>query len=256
MNNQEKKIISHANYQQKNSDKSMTEESESLDSSDSLTDRIVSDAEEMAEKILSQAKEQIKEQKLKVEQELEDWWKKRRIDDEQVIEQAREHGYKEGYQYGLQEAENEVQHKYQEIINQAQSILQDSYRLKEEIIQEAEPKILDLSLLIAQKITIKQLENDPDIIKDMTKEALKNTRELEKIAINVHPRDFAYLQSAREELLLELNGQVELSIFPDPTIKDGGCMIKTTNGTLDATIDTQLNELRHKLYETLGREPL
>jgi len=58
----------------------------------------------------------------------------------------------------------------------------------------------------------------------------------------------------REELLKGLNGQVELMIFPDSLIIDDGCIIKTLSGTLDAKIDTQLEEIKKNIIDIASRK--
>ncbi|GBF11600.1 flagellar assembly protein H [Tepidibacillus sp. HK-1] len=216
-------------------------------------DQILKDAEEMAERMLYQTKIQIEEMKGQAKREIEDWWEYKRQEDANLIEIVKKDGFQSGYEEGLKNAEAKMQEQYLSLFDQAQKILKEAYQLKEQIISEAEPILVDLSVSIAQKIILKEIEMNPDIIKAITKEALKQTKELEKITINVSPNHFAYLHNARDELLLELHGQVELLIFPDPTIDHGGCVIRNSSGTLDARIDTQLEEIKQVLMDVIGR---
>jgi flagellar assembly protein FliH len=46
-----------------------------------------------------------------------------------------------------------------------------------------------------------------------------------------------------------LDGQAELSIIPDYSVQDEGCVIRTPLGSVDAKIDTQLKEIKQVLLE-------
>lgn len=218
-----------------------------------VKEQIVKDAQEIADRIIQEAKNQVKELEEKERNRIEEWWNKKREEDLQASKEAKLNGYQEGYKEGWNKAKENLENQYHDKFSEIQQIIEESYKIKEELIYESELKIIELSLAVAEKIIFKEIEFDPDIIKTMTKEALKNIKEFEKISIHVHPQHFAYLQSAREELMMELNGQIELSIFPDPALEFGGCVIKTSNGTLDAKIDTQLEEIKALLFDLLAR---
>ena len=216
-------------------------------------DVIIQDVDREAQRLIQQAKEQAAEMLKDENEKIEEWWSNKRKEDAILQEEAKSNGFEEGFKTGFKKAEKEAEEKYRELIQNAKNLLEESYILKEQIIQDSENEIIELSITIAKKIINRELELDPDIVQNITREILKNIKESEKISIFVNPRYFSYLQIAREELSAELNGQVELSIFPDPSIENGGCIIKTSSGTLDAKIDTQLEEIKNTLLEITGR---
>ncbi len=215
--------------------------------------KLIMEAKQEAEKIIRQAKKQADEIIEKEKNNINKWWDDKRAEDLNIIEEVKKDGYKDGYSEGKIIAEDDMKQQYQSKIEQAQKILEESYKIKEQIIQEAELPIIETSIEIAEKIIKKEMETDKNIIKLIAKEALKNVNEFEKISIYINPEYFSYVHSAREDLLRELNGQVELMIYPDPSINDGGCIIRTSTGTLDAKIDTQLEEIKQALYDIAGR---
>jgi len=249
----EVKTISYAYPTQK---KLQTEEQHQQNQNDEyaiVKNQVLQDAEETAIRIIEQAKEKAKELQQQAKIEIDGWWEKEKqqllLQEENAKQRGHQLGYENGFQQGLQESKEQQQ----EIIQQTTRILEEAYTLKEKIIQESEPAIIELSLEIAKKIIIHEIDADPDIAKRITIETLKRTKEFEQITISVDPSYYAYLQSAREELLKVLNGNVELLIFPDSSISDAGVMIKTSQGTLDARIDTQLEELKQTLLEVISR---
>jgi flagellar assembly protein FliH len=57
------------------------------------------------------------------------------------------------------------------------------------------------------------------------------------------------MQDARAELTLAVDSEAELVIVPDATVDEGGCVVRTSFGSIDARIDTQLSELKAALME-------
>jgi flagellar assembly protein FliH len=51
----------------------------------------------------------------------------------------------------------------------------------------------------------------------------------------------------RDELLLSIDSQADLQIIPDPSVKDKGIVVRSTFGSIDARIQTQLNEIKNSL---------
>ncbi len=236
-------------------------EEASIEKEDMLEDKevveekkqLLKDAEETANKIIASANARAAELLENEKIQIDAWWDEKRSEDAQIIEEAKQKGYQEGYESGKAEAEQAMEQKYSDTILEAKQLLEESYEIKNQLIQEANWKIIELSLSIAEKIVHKELEKDSELIQTMVKQALQHTKEYKKISIHVGPTYFSVLQQAREELMVELSGQVELVIFPDPSIKNGGCIIKTSYGTLDAKVDTQLEELKMILFDIVGR---
>jgi len=136
---------------------------------------------------------------------------------------------------------------------EAQNILEQAYEMHRRTILDAEIFLLEMSCGIAEKIISKKLDDSADWIIDMVKVALKRSSEKGSIAICVAPSQFAYIQSVREELSYTIDPQVELQIYPDASIKDHGCVIKTSFGTIDARVDTQLTEIKQALLDLARR---
>lgn len=212
-------------------------------------EQLMRDAEAFAEEHIRQAAEEAERLREQAHAEIEDWWQMRRLDDEHHLEQTKEQGFQQGYDEGLVQAEAAVQEQYNEMLAQAKSILEQSFQSKELIIQEAEPFLLELSCAIAEKIIHKQLLLEPEWIIQQVKQVLSRRRDQGVITLCVAPSQFAFIQNAREELVLAIDSQAELQILPDASVKDEGCVIRSSFGSIDARIDTQLTEIKKELYQ-------
>jgi flagellar assembly protein FliH len=209
--------------------------------------RIIQDAEEIAQQQIDQAMKETDAINEKAQLEIEEWWQTRRNDDENYLTAARNTGYESGYQQGIVEAEEFIKASYAEMIQEARSVLDQAYRLKEQIIQEAEPFLIELSTAIAEKIIQRQLNIAPEWVIEYTQNILARRREKGLISICVAPKQFSFMQDAKDEFMLHIDSQAELQILPDATVSDHGCVIRSPFLSVDATIDTQLKEIKSAL---------
>ena len=62
------------------------------------------------------------------------------------------------------------------------------------------------------------------------------------------------LLSKKEELMTIFSNVVNLFIYPDSDLSEDSCLIESSSGRIDASIDTQLSEIKVKLTELLESE--
>ncbi|WP_068619350.1 FliH/SctL family protein [Paenibacillus tuaregi] len=207
-----------------------------LNDAKEFAERQIREASEEAERILAEAKEQI-----------ELWWQERREQDEHLVEAVKAEGFNQGYEEGKEHALSSLEAEINGMMEEARSVLEQAYQAKEQIIQEAEPFLVDLSTSIAEKVIEKQLSLEPDYMMDLIRRSLARKRDQGILTLCVAPSQFNFIQSAREELSLAIDSQAELQILPDSTVKDRGCVIRSSFGSIDARIDTQLTEIKKEL---------
>ncbi|OZB97798.1 FliH/SctL family protein [Paenibacillus sp. XY044] len=212
-----------------------------------LSQEMLQDAKEFAESHIREASEEAQRILAENEEKINAWWQERREQDEHLIEAVKSEGYAEGYREGAEKAEADLQAKLQEMMAEAQSVLRHAYMIKEQIIQEAEPFLVDLSCAIAEKVIDKQLTVDQDYAIDLIRKNLSRKREQGVITLCVAPEHFAFVQAAREELSVAIDSQAELQILPDATVHDHGCVIRSSFGSVDARVETQLTEIKKEL---------
>lgn len=230
------------------------EQRQELDEVDQLKKQILQDAEAFAEGQIRQAAEEAAKLKEKAEQEIEAWWSDRRDLDEAERQANYEQARQDGYQHGEQEAVAAVQQTYSDYIEEASEILQKAHAQKQHIILEAEPFLVDLSCAIAKKIIGEQLTLEPDRVTQMIRQVLTRKRETGLITLCVSPMQYALVQEAKGELELAIDSQAELQILPDATVQDAGCVVRTAIGSMDARIDTQLQEIKSALKQLAVRD--
>ncbi|XID95129.1 flagellar assembly protein FliH [Paenibacillaceae bacterium WGS1546] len=215
----------------------------------SIRDRILADAEHTAEQILQQARQEAERIRAEAERAAEEWWRTRRDEDERIREEARGEGREEGYRAGAAEAEERLGQEWESRLQEARTIVLQAYEAKEAIVTEGETFLVELSCSIAEKILNQKLAEAPEWSMKLFEKALARRKEQGVIVLCVSPSQFAFVQAAKDELSFALDAQAELQIVPDPSIKDGGCIVRSAFGSIDARVDTQLETIREQLLK-------
>lgn len=86
------------------------------------------------------------------------------------------------------------------------------------------------------------LENIKDILKGLSKEETK-------IMLKVNPSQAAMLKQEIPEMMNIAGLEAKVIIVPDENTMEGGCLLTTSNGVIDATIETQLEIISEALKE-------
>lgn len=171
----------------------------------------------------------------------------RRIDDRNLISRAkeeansiREAAAKEGYQRGLQDAAEDIQ--------RVRESLESFLNAKQEVYETIAPDVLEISLDIAKKIIKKEMSENQEILLDNIKDILKSlSKEETKIMLKVNPSQAAMLKQEIPEIMNFAGLEAKVIIVPDENTMEGGCMLTTSNGVIDATIETQLEIISEAL---------
>ncbi|MFD0959479.1 FliH/SctL family protein [Paenibacillus chungangensis] len=213
----------------------------------SLRDQILEDAQAFAENRLKEAAQECEAMLVSARDEIDGWWQQKRAEDAVEAETARQTGYEQGFAQGESEVRSQLQQQWMDRLTESENVLKQAYAMREQIIQEAEPFLVELSCAIAEKIIGQQLSLSHDIALELIRKSLSRRRETGVITLCVAPSELAFIQAAREELHAAIDSQAELHILPDASVTDKGCVIRTVFGSIDARIDTQLSEIKREL---------
>lgn len=237
----------------KNADSHSPQPPLEIQEAERMKEQIVRDAESFAEEQIRQAMEESAALREQAAAEIEAWWREKRSEDERLTEAARQQGFEEGYRQGFEQAQADIREEYASMLQEAKTILEQAYMQKQQIIREAEPFLIELAIAIAEKVIRRELTLSPEWVVQMTKTVLSRRREKGLITLCVSPKHYAYMQDARDELLLAVDSQAELQILPDATVHDHGCVVRTEFGSIDAKVDTQLQEIKKALQQLAVR---
>ncbi|WLR53200.1 flagellar assembly protein FliH [Bacillus tianshenii] len=210
-------------------------------------DQIIQQAHEEAQMIRQEAEQYSQEMLQQVEQERLNW----ETEKQQLIEQAKQEGYAAGYDQGTQDGYQQ----YAAIIEEARQVVGAAKLDYEKHLEDSEYTILHLGITAAEKILATKLEEDPDYYMHLVRRAIREVKEHENIQIQVHPTKYELLLTHKDELLaLFTRPTSELYIYPNDEMQEFQCLIESSFGRIDASIDSQLNEIKLKLLQVLEEE--
>jgi flagellar assembly protein FliH len=217
-------------------------------------EQLLQHARAQAKEIVEQAQQQARSLERSAEQQIDQWWEENQKKMEQLSLEAEQKGYQDGFQRGQEDGLIQIGQEYEARIEEARNVLLQAYEEKESIVAEAEPFLLELSSTIASHIVKQELESYPDKFVALIKQHILRFKEKDSITVCVHPEDFPFIEGQRAQLLALVNGETEIKILPDHSVTLKGCVIRTAYGSVDACIDTQLEEIKKVMLEA-RREP-
>ena len=156
--------------------------------------------------------------------------------EETLKERAYAQGFSEGEKLGMETGIKKVQ----PVLNDFQQACLELERVKKQIYANAEKETVELALAIARKIVQREVSMSKEVVVGIVKEALRKVVDHEKLKIKVNPQDFPYLEDIQGEVLKTVDTLEGVCFEQDDRILNGGCIIETRMGDIDARIDSQL----------------
>lgn len=143
---------------------------------------------------------------------------------EKLKVQAQQAGFEEGYK------------KWAEYLAQ----------LEAEIVkvrQELEKMLVPVALKAAKKILGREIELSETAVVDIVANSLKAVSQHKKITIYVNKKDLDIMEKNRPRLKSLFESLEVLSIRERADIQQGGCVIETEGGIINAQLETQWNAI-------------
>ncbi len=179
---------------------------------------------------------------------------------ERLREEAGREGYAEGYRKGVEEGHQagmesgraegleESRAELKALKEAFEGVLGDFSAMKDDLFIKAEEDLLRLSLLIAQKVIAREIEADKHVTVDNLKRCLGVLAGRSNVVIRVAPAVLETVESVLPDLVRACGGMSSVRLEGDGEVSPGGCLITAGQGSLDATVETQLAEVETILF--------
>ncbi|MBI4714372.1 MAG: hypothetical protein HY760_00215 [Nitrospirae bacterium] len=158
-----------------------------------------------------------------------------------ALGEAHRKGFQEGVEAGAAQVRQSLEAEWNALSAAAAGLTQ----VRERILQQAEEEILALALHAARKILRAELEQNPEGVVGIVREAVRKAVDREVLKISVNARDFEILNHRKPDLLHGMDGVKKIVFEVDESIEPGGCLIETRFGDVDARIDRQIEVIDH-----------
>ena len=200
---------------------------------------ILNQAREEAQQILDQARETAMREQ------------------EEIRAGARDEGYREGYAQGIAKAMDDSVRDREataaRLEKEVQSFLEKASLAREEMLLQSRDELLELCLSIAEKVVRVSLRSSSEVIVRMIQTATERMKRQEWVHIYISgcdTRGSAQISPALTTTLGALSQHVK--IVPMGDEEDGTCIIETPEEIIDASVSTQMSNIRDILHDQLG----
>jgi flagellar biosynthesis/type III secretory pathway protein FliH len=153
-------------------------------------------------------------------------------------------GHEEGYAAGLAAAEAAMAESVQQLVRLASAVLEQHAAF----YRAAERQVVDLALQIAQKVVEHEVENMPDLAVGVIRAALDEMDARTAVRVRVSPADEELLRRRWARVVPPGVDAERIELQADERIQSGGAVIETTQGQVDAQLETKLAQLGNALW--------
>ncbi|MBW2170284.1 MAG: hypothetical protein JRG69_13695, partial [Deltaproteobacteria bacterium] len=98
-----------------------------------------------------------------------------------------------------------------------------------------------------------EVATNKEVILRVVKEALKKVVDHERIKIRISPSDLQVCKNAKFQFSDLIDNIESITFEEDDTILDGGCVIETDSGDIDARIEKQLQVVEETFKSELQK---
>jgi flagellar assembly protein FliH len=173
---------------------------------------------------------------------------------ESRVEESYRKGVEEGKQAGYSEGLVTGKSESKAITDQLQPMLGEIVRQKNEIINRSETDLLQLVLILTEKIIGSITASQQELILDTIKKSLPILLEKSKLTIKIAPEQEDFVSKNLENIMALDSDLKEIKIEADRRVGVGGCILETSSGRVDARIDKQIGLLTSALTRQISSD--
>jgi flagellar assembly protein FliH len=171
--------------------------------------------------------------------------------------QAYQKGFNDGLEKGANEGEKAgfelASKKLEPVLESLQKGVWQLKNLRQDTYQRIESEVVELALAIARKVICREIEVNQEVVVSVAREALSKVDDPGKIKIKMNPSDLQYINETKYQLS-ELIGNIDnVTLEAEENIHNGGCVIETNMGEIDARIEKQLQAVEESFRTALEK---
>jgi flagellar assembly protein FliH len=157
----------------------------------------------------------------------------------------------ESFQAGRRHGEQQTRAELGPVIERMNAAVTELTGLRPEMRHRAEKDVVQLALLIAKRVLHRELSVDSQALVALARVVFERMARAETYRITVHPGFAAAIQAA-----LPAGHAGRVQVEPDPACAAGTLFIRSEEGMIDASVDSQLEEIGRGLTDRLAHSGL
>jgi len=168
--------------------------------------------------------------------------------------EIRQSAWQEGHREGIGEARRELDAMIRAQAEDAKRVFEKLETYGQQLHQQLSDSVLELSFVIAEKIVNIQLKRDDKVYVEIAKKAIQALNASEKFALHVSRPEYERFFMKGGQWLQQEIGCPPFEVICDPDMEEGGGIVESDEGVVDASINGQLAKLRRILERRTGSD--
>jgi flagellar assembly protein FliH len=156
-------------------------------------------------------------------------------------------GLEEGRAEALREATERFNESHAELADSMAAVIESFETSKQDLLIEANRDLLEFAVALAAKITRQVGEMDRQAALANTEEALRLVGGRTDLTVRVHPRDGETLRQFASAVAEQAVGKRHVTVVEDESIAPGGAVVTAGGMEIDASLETQLEQITRLL---------
>jgi flagellar assembly protein FliH len=160
------------------------------------------------------------------------------------VEAIKQAAYGQGYAAGEQAGAERAAKQFESVMESFCRTTEELAAYKPALRAEAEQELVKLALIIAQRVIHREVQVDRSSVVGIVRACIGRINEAEIHRLRVNPADAEVVADYFRQ-----TGRTEIEIVPDHSVAPGGAILHTSQGQLDARLESQLREIEYGLAD-------
>ena len=178
-----------------------------------------------------------------------------RRDAELTLKEAKDRGYRDGHAKGYEEgisagheaAYRESMERFSKqqagIVSAMRQAVDQISEIKDGLRIAAERDLLEFAVQVASKLTFAVGRVHREAATENLSRALRLVGSKTNLTVRGHPDEIASTRTFAESVLDGIDATAHVNVVADDTLQPGGCKVSTDRSDIDATLETQVEEM-------------
>ncbi|TAK99056.1 MAG: hypothetical protein EPO09_01650 [Aquabacterium sp.] len=159
---------------------------------------------------------------------------------DELVREARQTGYQDGYRNGLAALESYKQTQAAQMAaymsDQVGVLASDFHHRLESLEQQLAGRIAGVALELARQVVRSELQQNPEVVVEVAEQALTTLlASARQIVLRLNPDDHGLAQAQLTEVLAARGARM----VPDASITRGGCIVESDIAVVDASVEAR-----------------
>ncbi len=166
---------------------------------------------------------------------------------ERELERREQAALRKGLEQGRAAAGQEAAAQLKPVLDRFAQTINELSSHRRQLRRDAETDLVRLAVAIARRVLRREISADPDALRGLVKAALEKLEGREIERVRVHPADAEAIKQHLDHARLT----ARFEVIPEPRLERGAAIFETTRGNLDASVETQLDEIQRGLIDRI-----